>query len=132
MKELRNIIRAYDQWRIEGRRMVLLSVAYTEDHSFKRWGHRLLLDASGVWVSAFGKGQLATGHQALKLLFSSAQNRHLSFDRNEFATLANAVGVQGAGVFLAQPLDSMGENPIEQLRGLIEADDPQILCRMLD
>ena len=132
MQEIRRIIAAHDQWKREGRKMVLLSIAYSEDPSFKRWGHRLLLEASGAWVSAFGKGQLAAGHEALTLLFSSSENRHLSFDRNEFASLANAVGVMGAGVFLAQPLGKAAENPVEQLRQLVEASQPKVLCRILD
>src|ERR1700748_2234198 len=120
MKEIRDIIRAYDEASREGRRTALATVWHVDGSSYRRPGARMLVTDEGRLTGAISGGCLE-GDALQKALF--ALSRHSSMlvtydtmDEDD-AKLGVGLGCNGIIQVLFEPIDPAdAQNPIELLK----------------
>jgi xanthine/CO dehydrogenase XdhC/CoxF family maturation factor len=136
MKEIKNIIKAYDaidQNKIE---CALATVVNVEESSYRRIGARMLVESTGVWTGGISGGCLEG--DALKrsqLAIFKKQISTVVYDTTDDD--ANQIGVglgcNGTIEVLFTPIDFNDiNNPIEQLRKIVEQDKEQILVQVIE
>ncbi|MEM1215676.1 MAG: XdhC family protein [Bacteroidota bacterium] len=135
MKEIRKIIKAYDQWRQLEDPMALATVVKVEESSYRRIGARMLVSASGQYVGGISGGCLEG--DALKkakraiLRQTASKVVYDTLDGDDYQ-IGVGLGCNGRIEILFAPLDSRTEdNPIELLRRTIEADQPAVLLKVI-
>lgn len=123
MKEIRDIIQAYDLAFQKGLRAALATVVHVEGSSYRRPGARMLVTEDGRLTGAISGGCLE-GDALHKALFAiqQQQNKLVIYDTTGEDDLKFGVqlGCNGIVDILFEPIDSrQTHNPIQLLRELI-------------
>src|SRR6185437_11018670 len=123
MKEITDIIRAFDQAQRDGKRSALATVVLVEGSSYRRPGARMLVTEDGRLTGAISGGCLE-GDALHKALFAiqQQQNKLVIYDTTGEDDLRFGVqlGCNGIVDILFEPIDSrQPHNPIQLLRELI-------------
>ena len=136
MKEIRKIIKAYDEWRRMGDAMALATVVKVEESSYRRIGARMLVSASGLFVGGISGGCLEG--DALKKAKFAIHRRTASkvvydtLDEDDYQ-IGIGLGCNGRIEILFSPLNLEDpNNPVELLRRVIEANQVAILLKIID
>src|ERR1700748_1885414 len=123
MKEIRDILRAYDVAQREGKRTALATVVHVEGSSYPRPGARMLVTEDGQLTGAISGGCLE-GDALRKALYAinQQQNKLVTYDTTDEDDIQFGVqlGCNGIVHILFEPVDETKEyHPIQLLRELI-------------
>jgi len=131
LKEIRNILKAYDQFKVAGLKMALASVIRIEESSYRRVGARLLVCENGQWSGGISGGCLE-GDALKRAQIAIFKNSSSCVSYNTLEDDQNQIGVglgcNGLIDVLFTPIDvDDAMNEIEQLRIIEEKNEPAIL-----
>lgn len=136
MKELLEIVKAYDTAKKVGKDCVLATVVHVEGSSYRRPGARMLVLDSGLMIGAISGGCLEG--DALKkalLTFTDQQNRLVTYDTSdeEDATVGIQLGCEGIIQVLFEYINySNTDNPIELIRQAIVTRRKAVVVTLYD
>ena len=135
MKEIRKIIRAYDQWRQQNLAMALATVVKVEESSYRRIGARMLVTDVGPFIGGISGGCLeGDALKKAKLAIHSKSSSKVVYDtlEDDDYQIGVGLGCNGRIEILFTPIDQEDpHNPIELLRQTIEANRPAILLKVI-
>jgi xanthine/CO dehydrogenase XdhC/CoxF family maturation factor len=136
MKEIREIIKAYDQCVLAGKKMALASVIYLEGSSYRRPGARMLVDDEGWLTGAISGGCLEGDALRKALLVISQQDPKLvTYDTSDEDDMTLGVQLGCAGVIqvLFEPVDPAFENnPVHLLQKVMANRQPSVLVNLIN
>ncbi len=123
MKEIRDIVRAFDLAQSEGKRSALATVVHVEGSSYRRPGARMLVTDDGQLTGAISGGCLE-GDALRKALFAINQqeNKLVTYDttHEDDVQFGVQLGCNGIVQILFEPIDDKKDfHPIRLLRELI-------------
>jgi xanthine/CO dehydrogenase XdhC/CoxF family maturation factor len=132
MKEISDIIKAFDQARKDGKRSALATVVLVEGSSYRRPGARMLITEDGRLTGAISGGCLeGDALRKAMLAIMSQHNKLVIYDTTDEDDLKFGVqlGCNGIVHILFEPLDTGGKNnPIDLLRHLITGRQDAVLA----
>jgi len=133
MKELKQIVEAYDRAVMEGQRAALATVIKVEGSSYRQPGARMLVTEDGNLTGAISGGCLE-GDAMRKALLVIARSKPLVFtyDTSEENSELIAVGLGCNGIIhiLFEPLETGKPNAITLIRNLLHARNPVVLLTL--
>jgi xanthine dehydrogenase accessory factor len=136
MKEIREIIKAYDQCVLAGKKMALASVIYLEGSSYRRPGARMLVDDEGWLTGAISGGCLEGDALRKALLVISQQDPKLvTYDTSDEDDMTIGVQLGCAGVIqvLFEPVDpALENNPVHLLQKVMAIRQPSVLVNLIN
>jgi len=120
MKELKEIVKAYDAAVQSGKGVALASVVHLEGSSYRRPGARMLVNDEGELTGAISGGCLE-GDALRKALYALSQQRSrlVAYDTSDEDDMTIGIQLGCAGVIqvLFEPIDpAKQENPIQLIR----------------
>ena len=120
MKELKEIVKAYDAAVQSGKGVALASVVHLEGSSYRRPGARMLVSDEGELTGAISGGCLE-GDALRKALYALSQQRSrlVSYDTRDEDDMTIGIQLGCAGVIqvLFEPIDpAKQDNPIQLIR----------------
>jgi len=136
MKELQDIVNAYDHAKKAGKACVLATVVHLEGSSYRGPGARMLVLEDGLMIGAISGGCLEG--DALKkalLTFTEKKSRLITYDTSDEddATLGIQLGCEGVIQVLFEFIFSNDLlNPIELLRKLISKRQEAVLVTIFN
>jgi xanthine/CO dehydrogenase XdhC/CoxF family maturation factor len=120
MKEIRNIIRAYEEAQKTGQKSVLATVVHLEGSSYRRPGARMLVTEDGQMTGAISGGCLeGDALRKAMLVLNQRQSKLVTYDTSDEDDITIGVQLGCAGIvrILFEPLDSSNlENPLSLLK----------------
>jgi xanthine dehydrogenase accessory factor len=134
MKEIRDIMRAFDLAKSEGKRSALATVVHVEGSSYRRPGARMLVTEDGQLTGAISGGCLE-GDALRKALHAigQQQNKLVTYDTRDEADVQFGVqlGCNGIVHILFEPInDTKEHHPIRLLRELISERRDAVLLTL--
>lgn len=136
MKELLEIVNAYDVAIQAGKHCVLATVVHVEGSSYRRPGARMLVLETGLMIGAISGGCLEG--DALKkalLTFTDQQNRLVTYDTSDEddASVGIQLGCEGVIQVLFEYINyDNSNNPIELIRKAIATRQKSVLITLYD
>ena len=134
MKEITDILRAFDQAQEEGRRSALATVVHVEGSSYRRPGARMLVTEDGQLTGAISGGCLEGDALRKALLaINQQQNKLVTYDTTQEDDLQFGVqlGCNGIVHILFEPIDDTKTcHPIRLLRELIRERRDAVLLTL--
>jgi xanthine dehydrogenase accessory factor len=123
MKEITDIVRAFDLAQSEGKRSALATVVHVEGSSYRRPGARMLVTEDGQLTGAISGGCLE-GDALRKALYAinRQQNKLVTYDttNDDDAQFGVQLGCNGIVHILFEPIDDTKDyHPIRLLREII-------------
>ena len=134
MKELRDIVKAYEEATVQGKRAALATVVQVQGSSYRRPGARMLVTEDGLLTGAISGGCLE-GDALRKALHVMIQQESLlvTYDTNDEddAKFGMGLGCNGIIQVLFEPINSSAtRNPIEFLKIVIAKREPGVLVTL--
>ena len=108
MKEIRDIVKAYDISVSEGKKSALATVVHLEGSSYRRPGARMLITEDGQLTGAISGGCLeGDALQKALMVMSQKKSRVVTYDTmdDDEATLGVGLGCNGVIQVLIEPID---------------------------
>lgn len=134
MKEISEIIKAYDAAVHAGRRSALAAVVHVDGSSYRRPGARMLVTDEGELTGAISGGCLeGDALRKAMLVLSQHQSKLVTYDTNDEddATIGLQLGCAGIIRVLFEPINSAGyNNPIQLLRKAVALHQPSVLVTL--
>lgn len=136
MKELLEIVNAYDTAKNAGKDCVLATLVHVEGSSYRRPGARMLVLDSGLMIGAISGGCLEG--DALKkalLTFTDRQNRLVTYDTSDEddATVGIQLGCEGIIQVLFEYINyNVTDNPVELIRQAIANRQRAVVVTLYD
>jgi xanthine dehydrogenase accessory factor len=134
MKEIKDIIIAYDIACAEGKKSALATVVHVEGSSYRRPGARMLVTEDGMLTGAISGGCLEGDALRKALLAINEQkNKLVTYDTNDEddARFGVQLGCNGIVHILFEPiLKNVPENPIQLLRHVVAKRDAAVLVSL--
>ncbi len=136
MKEIQNIIQAYDKITLPNQKAALATVVHVEGSSYRRMGARMLIVEDGTWVGGISGGCLE-GDALRKAKQAILKNKPslVRYDTREEDAYQIGVGLGCNGLIdvLITPLDKADKNnPIEILRDCVLVRNDNILITIIE
>ncbi len=136
MKELREIVNAYDTAKNAGKECVLATIVHLEGSSYRRPGARMLVLEDGAMIGAISGGCLE-GDALVKALltFSEKKSRVITYDTSDEddATIGVQLGCEGVIQVLFEYINKEdSNNPVELLRKSISTRQEAALVTYYD
>ncbi|MEO8860510.1 MAG: XdhC family protein [Ginsengibacter sp.] len=123
MKEIREIIKAYDAATFSGKRAALAAVVHLNGSSYRRPGARMLVTDEGELTGAISGGCLeGDALRKAMMVLSQQKSRLVTYDTNDEddATIGIQLGCAGIIQVLFEPINVNDDNnPIQLLRKAI-------------
>ena len=124
MKEIRDIIKAFDEAQRMGKQTALATVVHVEGSSYRRPGARMLIEDNGQLTGAISGGCLEDDalRKAL-LVMTEKRSRLVTYDTmdDDDAKFGVGLGCNGIIQVLIEPIDiSNPDNPIQYLKKVNE------------
>ena len=120
MKEIKNIIRAYDEAQKQGHQTALATVVHLEGSSYRRPGARMLVTEEGQMTGAISGGCLeGDALRKALLVMNQRQSKLVTYDTSdeEDSTIGVQLGCAGIIQILIEPLNNINpQNPISLLK----------------
>ncbi len=131
MKEIKDIIGAYDHAQVSGQKTALATVVHVEGSSYRRPGARMLITETGQLTGAISGGCLE-GDALRKALLVMAQQQPMlvTYDTTdeEDAKLGVQLGCNGIIHILIEPVDPTSQdNPVQLLKMITARREPAVL-----
>jgi xanthine dehydrogenase accessory factor len=133
MKELKQIVEAYDRAVSAGKRSALATVVKVEGSSYRQPGARMLITEDGNLTGAISGGCLE-GDAMRKAMLVIARNKPMVFtydtsdENNGFLTVG--LGCNGIVHILFEPLETGKPNAIDLIRGVLMKRNRNILLTL--
>lgn len=136
MKEIRTIIKQYDQAILLGKKTALATVVHLEGSSYRRPGARMLIEEDGHLTGAISGGCLE-GDALRKALNVIAQNKAMlvTYDTmdDDDAKFGVGLGCNGIIQVLIEPIDPQdSNNPIQLLKHVLTKRESTILLTLFN
>jgi len=134
MKEIKNIIKAFDEAQQQGKQTALATVVHVDGSSYRRPGARMLVTVDGELTGAISGGCLE-GDALRKALYVMSEGRTMlvTYDTNDEddAKLGMGLGCNGIIQVLIEPVDpTKNDNPIDLLKAIIAKRQQAILVTL--
>lgn len=131
MKEIKDIVKAFDEATLKGKKTALATVVYVEGSSYRRPGARMLVTEDGKLTGAISGGCLE-GDALRKAVLAIAQekNKLVIYDTTDEddAKLGIQLGCNGIVSILFEPINhSDAANPINLLKTITADRKPAVL-----
>ncbi|RMG71678.1 MAG: XdhC/CoxI family protein [Bacteroidetes bacterium] len=127
MKEIREILKAYDQMQAAGLSGALATVVRVQGSSYRRPGARMLIQEDGRWTGAISGGCLeGDALRRARAIMQSGQPDVITYDTTEDASatsLAVGLGCNGIIDVLIEPVRA-DSDPVAQLRAYARGNQP--------
>lgn len=134
MKEIRNIIKAFEQAQKEGKKTALATVVHVEGSSYRRPGARMLVTEEGQITGAISGGCLEGDALRKALLaITQQQNKLVTYDTTDEddAKFGVQLGCNGIVHILFEPVQTgKPYNAVELLSQLINSRQPAVLVTL--
>jgi xanthine/CO dehydrogenase XdhC/CoxF family maturation factor len=122
MKEIRDIIKAFDEAQKQGKQTALATVVHVEGSSYRRPGARMLIEDDGQLTGAISGGCLeGDALRKALLVITEKRSRLVTYDTmdDDDAKFGVGLGCNGIIQVLIEPIDeSDPDNPIQFLRSV--------------
>ena len=126
MKEIKAIIRAYDEADKTVVNLAMATVVRVEGSSYRRTGARMLVMDNGIWVGGISGGCLeGDALKRSRIAIQNSQSTLITYDTTEDDPYQIGVGLGCNGVIdvLFTPLDIHDKNnPVEVLKNCVKAN----------
>jgi xanthine dehydrogenase accessory factor len=134
MKEIKEIIKAFDEAQQQGKKTALATVVHVEGSSYRRAGARMLITEQGQLTGAISGGCLEGDALRKALLAMTLQKTMLAtydtMDEDD-ATLGVGLGCNGIIQVLIEPINvDRQNNPIEFLKAVANQREPSALVTL--
>ncbi|MBW8687007.1 XdhC family protein [Chitinophaga rhizophila] len=134
MKEIEDIIRAYNVSRQSGKKVALATVVHVEGSSYRRPGARMLVTEDGVMTGAISGGCLEGDALRRALLaIIQQQNKLVTYDTtdDDDARIGVQLGCNGIVHILFEPIDPESpHHPILLLEQVLEKREDAVLVTL--
>jgi xanthine/CO dehydrogenase XdhC/CoxF family maturation factor len=130
MKELGDIVQAYEKAKVSGLKMALATVVHVEGSSYRRPGARMLVTEDGQFTGAISGGCLeGDALRKAALAINQGKKKLVVYDTTDEddAKLGVQLGCNGIVRILFEPIDSSNDLLIESFRKIIISRMPSIL-----
>lgn len=136
MKEIQNIIVAYDKAVAEGKRTALATVVHLEGSSYRRPGARMLITEDGELTGAISGGCLeGDALQKSQMVIAQQKSRIVTYDTTDETddTLGVGLGCNGIINILIEPLEpGSASNQLEFLKKVVSKRQRAVLVTLFD
>jgi xanthine dehydrogenase accessory factor len=136
MKEIQNIIVAYDKAVAEGKRTALATVVHLEGSSYRRPGARMLITEDGELTGAISGGCLeGDALQKSQMVIAQQKSRIVTYDTTDETddTLGVGLGCNGIINILIEPLQpGSASNQVEFLKKVVSKRQRAVLVTLFD
>ncbi|MGH2647097.1 MAG: XdhC family protein [Ginsengibacter sp.] len=134
MKEIREIIKAYDAAMKSGKKSALAAVVHLNGSSYRRPGARMLVTDEGELTGAISGGCLeGDALRKAMMVLSQQKSKLITYDTNDEddATIGIQLGCAGVIQVLFEPIDENDtHNPIRLLRKAIAVRQKAVLVTL--
>ncbi len=134
MKEIRDIIRVYDEAKKVGKQTALATVVHVEGSSYRRPGARMLIEDDGQLTGAISGGCLeGDALRKALLVMTEKRSRLVTYDTmdDDDAKFGVGLGCNGIIQVLIEPInDSDPNNPIQYLKAINEKRQQGVLVTL--
>lgn len=134
MKEIRDIVTAYEKARQEGLKTALATVVQVEGSSYRRPGARMLVTEAGQITGAISGGCLeGDALRKARLVINQHKALLVTYDtmEDDDAKLGVGLGCNGIIHILIEPIaDENPENPIFKLKDLLSSRQEAVLITL--
>src|SRR5574339_650364 len=134
MKEIRDIIEAYDEARKKGKQTALATVVHVEGSSYRRPGARMLIDDEGQLTGAISGGCLeGDALRKALLVMGEKRSRLVTYDTmdDDDAKFGVGLGCNGIIQVLIEPIEEKDlNNPIQYLKAINERRQQAVLITL--
>jgi xanthine/CO dehydrogenase XdhC/CoxF family maturation factor len=134
MKEIRDIIEAYDIARKNGKQTALATVVHVEGSSYRRPGARMLIEDDGQLTGAISGGCLeGDALRKALLVITERRSKLVTYDTmdDDDAKFGVGLGCNGIIQVLIEPInDTDANNPIQYLKAINEKRQTSILVTL--
>jgi xanthine/CO dehydrogenase XdhC/CoxF family maturation factor len=134
MKEIKDIIRAYDKAILDNKQMVLATVVQVDGSSYRRPGARMLVTDDQIITGAISGGCLE-GDAMQKALFAmtTGENKLVTYDSTDEDDIQFGLhlGCNGVVHILFEPIQKENpQNPVELLRTIADSGGDAVLVTL--
>ena len=134
MKEIRDILKAFDQAQKLGKQTALATVVHVEGSSYRRPGARMLIEDDGQLTGAISGGCLeGDALRKALLVITEKRSRLVTYDTmdDDDAKFGVGLGCNGIIQVLIEPIDIANpNNPIQYLRTINEKRQKAVLITL--
>jgi xanthine dehydrogenase accessory factor len=134
LKEIREIIKAYDDAVHAGRKAALAAVVHVDGSSYRRPGARMIVNDEGELTGAISGGCLeGDALRKALLVLSKQQSKLVTYDTSDEDDMTIGIQLGCAGVIqvLFEPIDpNKADNPIQLLRKVVAVRQNAVLVTM--
>ena len=134
MKEIRDIIKAFDEAQKSGKQTALATVVHVEGSSYRRPGARMLIEDDGLLTGAISGGCLeGDALRKALLVMTEKRSRLVTYDTmdDDDAKFGVGLGCNGIIQVLIEPIDIANpNNPIQYLKAVNEKRQKAILITL--
>ena len=134
MKEIRDIIKAFDEAQKLGKQTALATVVHVEGSSYRRPGARMLIEDDGLLTGAISGGCLeGDALRKALLVMTEKRSRLVTYDTmdDDDAKFGVGLGCNGIIQVLIEPIDIANpNNPIQYLKAVNEKRQKAILITL--
>ena len=134
MKEIRELIRAYDLAQQSGKKTALAAVVHLDGSSYRRPGARMLVNDEGGLTGAISGGCLeGDALRKALLVLAQQQSKLVTYDTSEEddATVGIQLGCAGVIQVLFEPIHAnQANNPIQLLRKAVAIRQKAVLVTL--
>jgi len=134
MKEIRDIIKAYDEAKKTGKQTALATVVHVEGSSYRRPGARMLIEDDGQLTGAISGGCLeGDALRKALLVMTERRSRLVTYDTmdDDDAKFGVGLGCNGIIQVLIEPIDDADpNNPIQYLKTINEKRQTSVLVTL--
>lgn len=136
MKEIKEIIQAFDQAQILGDQTALATVVKVDGSSYRRPGARMLVTENGALTGAISGGCLeGDALKKAQLVIFQKKSMVVTYDTTDDDDAKFGVGLGCNGIIhiLIEPIDpKAADNPIALLKQAMETREPKVLVTLFD
>lgn len=134
MKEIRDIIQAYDRAKENGKRTALATVVHVEGSSYRRPGARMLIEDDGQLTGAISGGCLeGDALRKALLVITDRRSKLVTYDTmdDDDAKFGVGLGCNGIIQVLIEPInDNDPNNPIQYLKSIDQQRQTSVLVTL--
>lgn len=134
MKEIRDIIKSYDEARKTGKQTALATVVHVEGSSYRRPGARMLIEDDGQLTGAISGGCLeGDALRKALLVITEKRSKLVTYDTmdDDDAKFGVGLGCNGIIQVLIEPIDDAdSNNPIQYLKRINEKRQNAVLVTL--
>ncbi|MEX2593608.1 MAG: XdhC/CoxI family protein [Anditalea sp.] len=136
MKEIKEIIKAFDQAQIEGKQTALATVVQVEGSSYRSPGARMLITEDGALTGAISGGCLeGDALRKAQLVMFQQQSMLVTYDTTDDDDAKFGVGLGCNGIIhiLIEPIDTTQEDhPLSLLKSCLKDRADRVLVTFFD